>query len=173
MESFRERHAPGFKKGDTFVRIATDGDDEKHLIVWRGPTMFVVMNLFPYNNGHLLIVPYRAVTHFEGLTAEERREMIDTVGMCIEWLRDAVAPEGFNIGMNIDGAAGAGIPEHLHMHVVPRWRGDTNFMSSLADTRVVPQAMRETYTRIVEAARRWKDTRPDRASDEGRSDTLR
>ena len=115
-----------------FAQLAAANDDEKHLILWRGDTVFVIMNLFPYNNGHLMIVPYREVAEYEKLTAPEQVEMSQTISRCIKWLKKALKTEGFNVGMNLGKAAGAGIPRHIHMHVVSRWRGDTNFMPTVA-----------------------------------------
>ncbi len=137
---------------DLFSRIGADRTrDEENLVLWRGETHFVVMNLFPYNNGHLLIVPYRAVATYQELVVEERVELAHAIGKCIEWLNAALSPEGINVGMNIGKAAGAGIPDHLHTHVVPRWTGDTSFMSSAADTRVIPESMDATYRKLKQA----------------------
>jgi ATP adenylyltransferase len=137
---------------DVFTRIAQDtAHDEENLVLWRGMGWFVVMNLFPYNNGHLLIVPYRAVATYGELSPEEQAELALTVGKCITWLNHALQPDGINVGMNIGKAAGAGIPDHLHAHVVPRWTGDTSFMSSSADTRVIPEALVATYRKLKQA----------------------
>ena len=137
---------------EVFRRIGEDHTrDGENLVLWRGDNLFVVMNLFPYNNGHLLIVPYRAVKEYEELQPEEQTELAQTIGKCIEWLRRALNPDGFNVGMNIGKAAGAGIPDHLHAHVVPRWTGDTSFMSSTADIRVIPESMEDTYRKLKQA----------------------
>ena len=137
---------------DVFSRIAEDAArDAENLVVWRGETLFVVMNLFPYNNGHLLIVPYRRITTYQELLANEQVELSRTIGKCIGWLDHALSPDGVNVGMNIGKAAGAGIPDHLHVHVVPRWAGDTSFMSSAADTRVIPESMESTYRKLRQA----------------------
>lgn len=154
MERFVDRHRPTDDLTGLFEHIAASDADEKHLVVWRGRTVFVLMNLFPYNNGHLMIAPYRKVDRYAGLTEEERHEIADVAGMCQNWLDEALSPEGYNIGMNIGKAGGAGIPGHLHVHVVPRWSGDTNFMPTIADVKVVPQAMQETYDRLRTIARR-------------------
>lgn len=131
-----------------FARIAAAEDDAEHLVVWRGRAVFVVMNLYPYNNGHLLVVPYRQVADYEALTAAEQVAIARTVERCIRWLRAALAPHGFNVGLNLGEAGGAGVPDHLHVHVVPRWRGDTNFMPTVAETKVVPEALRDTYRKL-------------------------
>ncbi len=135
-------------QGSVFARREAEGDDEKNLIVWRGAHVFVIMNLYPYNNGHLLIVPYREVARYEDLTADEQIAIAQATERCIRWLRRALNPEGFNVGMNLGAAAGAGIPEHLHVHVVPRWRGDTNFMPTTADVKVIPEALQATYRKL-------------------------
>jgi ATP adenylyltransferase len=137
---------------DVFGRIAQDSArDTENLVVWRGESLFVVMNLFPYNNGHLLIVPYRQIATYQELLPEEQMELAYTIGKCIDWLEQALSPDGVNVGLNIGKAAGAGIPDHLHVHVVPRWTGDTSFMSSAADTRVIPESMEATYRKLKEA----------------------
>lgn len=134
--------------GDLFERLAASDDDAASLIIWRGERVFVVMNLYPYNNGHLLIVPYRKVARYEDLTSDEQVDLSATIERCIRWLRAALNPEGFNIGMNLGKAAGAGVPEHLHVHVVPRWSGDTNFMPTTADVKVVPEGIQDTYAKL-------------------------
>lgn len=136
-----------------FIRLAEAGDDEARLIVWRGDLVYVVMNRYPYNNGHLLIVPYRQVEQYDELTRDEQIELALAMDRCVRWLRAALDPEGFNVGMNLGAAAGAGVPEHLHVHVVPRWSGDTNFMPTLGDVKVIPEAMEDTYAKIRAAAK--------------------
>jgi len=131
-----------------FKHLLEEDNDEENLILWRGEHVFVIMNRYPYNNGHLLILPNREVSEFRNLTGAERRALADTVDRCIGWLRQTLSPEGFNVGMNLGRAAGAGLPEHLHMHVVPRWEGDTNFMSSTAETRVLPEDLSTTYQKL-------------------------
>ncbi len=164
---WRSRHLSDFERahqpdgdGTVFEQIAAADDDAAHFVVWRGTHLFVVMNLYPYNNGHLLLVPYRPVTDYTDLTGDERSELTDLIGRAIDWLKAALEPDGFNGGMNQGEAGGAGIPDHLHVHVVPRWRGDTNFMPVTADTKVIPEAMRETYQKLRAAVE-------DAARDEG------
>jgi ATP adenylyltransferase len=151
LDSFEARHRlPG--KGSLFSRIAAQPErDHEHLVLWRGPSVFVLMNLYPYNNGHLMVVPYREVEDYTALTSEEQREIAHTVDRCMRWLRYALAPDGFNVGINQGAAAGAGIPEHLHVHVVPRWRGDTNFMPVVGQVKVIPEAMETTFRKLREA----------------------
>lgn len=131
-----------------FTQLVNEDNDAENLILWRGEHVFVIMNLYPYNNGHLLIVPYREVDSYRALTADEQAAIATTIDRCIDWLDDALSPEGINVGMNLGAAAGAGIPEHLHMHVVPRWDGDTNFMSTTAETRVLPEDLSTTYDKL-------------------------
>jgi ATP adenylyltransferase len=119
-------------------------DTENH-ILWRGNTAFVMMNLYPYNNGHLMIVPHAHVPSLTALETSQRAEILELTAICERILQQAFAPDGFNIGMNLGAAAGAGIAEHLHMHIVPRWAGDTNYMPVVGDTRVIPQHIDETY----------------------------
>lgn len=117
---------------------------EEPLILHRGSCCFVMLNRYPYNTGHLLAAPYRHVGDLALLTREERAELFDLCAAAEETLRRAMAPEAFNIGCNIGKAAGAGVADHLHMHIVPRWNGDNNFMPVLADIRCVPEALEAT-----------------------------
>ena len=133
---------------DVFVRIAESGDDEENLVVHRGEALFVVMNRYPYATGHLLVVPYREVDAYDALTDAERVEMASLTARAMGWLRAALDPDGFNVGINQGSAAGAGIPRHLHRHIVPRWRGDTNFMPVLGATMVLPEALETTYQKL-------------------------
>jgi ATP adenylyltransferase len=114
--------------------------------------VFVVMNRYPYNNGHMMIAPYRAVASYEALREDEQIEIATTISRCIRWLGASLSPDGYNVGINLGSAAGAGIAGHLHVHVVPRWTGDSNFMATLADTRVVPEAIEETFRKLRAAA---------------------
>ncbi|WP_295808313.1 HIT domain-containing protein [uncultured Victivallis sp.] len=117
---------------------------EEPLILHRGTHCFVMLNRYPYNTGHLLAAPYRHVGDLALLTREERTELLDLCATAEEALRRAMTPEAFNIGCNIGKAAGAGVADHLHMHIVPRWNGDNNFMPVLADIRCVPEALEAT-----------------------------
>lgn len=143
-------HRPALHKDETslFAQLEEEGEDKENFILWRGESVFVIMNRYPYNNGHLLIVPYREVERYEDLRPEEQMAIARTIERCIRWLRHALDPEGFNVGLNLGVASGAGIPEHLHVHVVPRWGGDTNFMTTTGDVRVIPEAMRKTYRKL-------------------------
>jgi ATP adenylyltransferase len=122
--------------------------DRAALIVRRGRHAFLVLNRYPYNNGHFMSVPYRHVDSLENLSAEETAEMMALLSQGIVALRKAFNPEGFNIGANIGKVAGAGVKDHVHMHVVPRWAGDTNFMPLFGETRVIPQTLEQTYDEL-------------------------
>ena len=122
--------------------------DAENLILYRSRLHFVILNAYPYNNGHLMVVPYRHVAELEALTPEERAEMMEVVACSVRVLKQALRPDGFNIGLNLGLSAGAGIAEHLHVHLVPRWTGDTNFMPVLAETRVLPEHLQATYERL-------------------------
>jgi len=122
--------------------------DALNHILYRGGKNFVIMNRYPYNPGHLMIVPYRHIASLEELTDEELYEHFDIVSRSIKVLRQAFNPAGFNLGINIGKVAGAGIEDHIHTHIVPRWQGDTNFMPVIADVRVVPEALAETYQKL-------------------------
>ena len=131
-----------------FTQLLNEENDPENLILWRGEHVFVIMNRYPYNNGHLLVVPYREVEEYTALSSTEQQAVATAIDRCIRWLRAALSPEGFNVGMNLGAAAGAGIPEHLHAHIVPRWSGDTNFMTSTDDTRVLPEDLATTYEKL-------------------------
>jgi ATP adenylyltransferase len=123
-------------------------DDAKHNILYRGKSVFVTLNLYPYSNGHLMVIPNRHVPSLEDLDEATLSEIQTVTQRCLALLRAAYNPEGFNIGINIGSAAGAGLADHVHQHIVPRWAGDTNFMTTLAETRVIPQALEETYAEL-------------------------
>lgn len=125
--------------------------DRKNLILYYGKDVFVIMNLFPYNNGHMMIVPYRHLSDYRDLNEAERHEIADVSAMCIDVLKKVMHPDGFNIGFNIGEAAGAGITEHIHQHIVPRWIGDTNFMPVLGHTKVQVDGLEETWLKLKEA----------------------
>ncbi|MBI3879766.1 MAG: HIT domain-containing protein [Verrucomicrobia bacterium] len=134
--------------GSLFADIANASDDEANYVVARERSCFALLNRYPYNGGHLLVVPYKHVPDFDGLTEEEMLDLMKLVRRCQHALRDTMRPDGFNIGVNLGRCAGAGIREHLHIHIVPRWDGDTNFMPVLANTSVVPEAMKETAAKL-------------------------
>ena len=125
--------------------------DEENLLIYRGTHCFVILNLFPYNNGHLMVVPIRHVADLGDLSDEEKLEVVQLIERAMNALRQVMGPEGFNVGMNVGRPAGAGIEDHLHVHVVPRWNGDTNFMSVLGDTKVISESLGSCYQRLREA----------------------
>jgi ATP adenylyltransferase len=123
-------------------------DSSENLIVYRGQRAFVILNRYPYTSGHLMVVPFEHLPSIELLDQETRAEVMELCAVGLRVLRAEYHPQGFNVGVNIGIAAGAGIEEHVHLHVVPRWGGDTNFMSSLASTRVLPETLEDSYHRI-------------------------
>ncbi len=125
-------------------------NDALNYILYRGGKNFIIMNSYPYNPGHLMIAPYRHIASLDGLTEEERQEHFEIVSQGIKLLRQVFNPDGFNIGINMGKIAGAGIDDHFHTHIVPRWQGDTNFMPVLSDVRVLPEALAETYKKLKE-----------------------
>lgn len=146
MAYIAKEHADGFSGPScVFCDLPRRRDDERTYILYRGARAFVIMNLYPYNNGHLMVVPYDHVDALTALDAPTANEMMDLARRSQEVVGDAMRPQGFNLGINQGRAAGAGIADHLHMHVLPRWVGDTNFMPALGDVRVMPQHLDETY----------------------------
>jgi len=123
-------------------------DDVANYILYREEKNFVILNSYPYNPGHLMIAPYRHVANLDELTDEERREHFEIVSRSVKLLREVFNPAGFNIGMNLGKMAGAGIDDHIHTHIVPRWQGDTNFMPVISSVRVMPEALAETYEKL-------------------------
>jgi ATP adenylyltransferase len=136
-----------------FTRIGHSDDDEANLVIARDRSCYALLNNYPYNGGHLMVVPYRQVADLTELTDEEMLGMMNLLRRCLGALRQIMRPDGFNIGVNLGKVAGAGIAEHLHVHVVPRWQGDTNFMPVLAETAVVPQALNELAGQLRQALR--------------------
>ncbi len=142
------------EEGCAFCIEMARPDGPENLIVFRGQRVFLILNRFPYTSGHLMVVPFQHESTLMTLDDETRAEMIQVTNQGIQTLRAVYNPQGFNVGINIGEAAGAGITEHIHMHIVPRWTGDTNFMSSLGSTRVLPETLEETYRRVRDA---WED----------------
>lgn len=122
--------------------------DKEHLILHRAPHCFVMQNLYPYNNGHLMVVPYDHCDRLSLLTAEQRADLMETVALCERVLKEVYSCDGINVGLNLGEAAGAGIAEHLHIHLVPRWKGDSNFMSVVSGLRVIPESFASSYERL-------------------------
>jgi len=123
--------------------------DQERLILHVGPRTMVVMNRFPYNNGHLLVAPVRHVSSLERLNQDETLDLLLMVRKSIEILKQVMKPDGFNVGLNLGHVAGAGMENHMHFHVVPRWKGDTNFMTVIEDVRVIPEHIKATYAKLV------------------------
>lgn len=124
--------------------------DEKHLITYRSQHSFVILNVYPYNNGHIMVVPFRHVNSLDQLNDEELTDLFRTVQLSERILRKVYDPDGLNIGINMGKSAGAGIEEHIHVHIVPRWQGDVNFMNSIGGVRVIPEAFERAYQMIKE-----------------------
>lgn len=134
-----------------FCQSPKIADGAENLILHRGKQVFAILNRYPYTSGHLMIVPYKHAASIEDLDPSIRGEMMEMVNHALGVLRTVYHPEGFNIGINMGSAAGAGIAEHAHIHIVPRWGGDTNFMSTIGETRVLPEELEATYERIKKA----------------------
>ena len=135
--------------GCLLCSLLRDGDDRRNLILFRGPRTYVVLNRYPYNNGHLMIVPYRHCAALDQLSAEDSLEIMQESQRATGILHRVFGAEGFNVGINLGKVAGAGIAEHVHMHIVPRWMGDTNFMPVLGDTKVMPDYLEATYEKLL------------------------
>ena len=123
--------------------------DEENLILARFEHTFVIMNRYPYSNGHLMVCPYEHISTLEELSLAQRHELIDVTSLCINILKQAMNPQGFNTGMNLGDVAGAGIASHLHFQIVPRWVGDASFMAILAETQVIPEHLQNTYKKLL------------------------
>ena len=134
--------------GCVLCRITAPGHDEDNFVVWRGARTAAVLNAYPYTSGHLMVAPLRHVGELEELSTDEHGELWGAVTDAVRALKAAYRPEGVNIGVNLGRAAGAGIPGHLHVHVLPRWDGDTNFMTTVAETRVLPETLRDSWTKL-------------------------
>ena len=139
------------KSGCVFCDAGKQPDGVENLIVHRGEYAFLILNRYPYTSGHLMVLPFLHVPALSDLDAETRAEMMEIMNRGTQVLNEIYQPQGFNLGANIGEAAGAGIEEHVHLHIVPRWYGDTNFMSSLGHTRVLPEELEETFKRVKEA----------------------
>lgn len=153
---WRRKYIEGHVKEDGCVfcnALAKKEDDSKNLVIHRGQSAFVIVNLFPYTNGHLMVAPMAHQALLEALDAETRAEMMELASQAIVILKRIYNPQAFNLGANIGKAAGAGVPDHVHMHVVPRWNGDASFMAVVGETHILPETVEETYERVREA---WK-----------------
>ena len=144
--------------GCIFCVKSQEDRDEENLVLHRGDSAFIILNLFPYNNGHLMVSPYRHVADLSLLSEEEQSDILKLTTLGCGLLKAAFSPHGFNIGINLGQTAGAGIADHLHVHIVPRWTGDTNFMPVTADTKVLPEALAQTYNALKAELDRQKGT---------------
>lgn len=134
------------KKGEClFCRKAESKEDDRNYVLYRSDHSFALLNTFPYNSGHILIAPYRHTAELENLVGEEIFDLLESLQKCLRALKTVMKPDGFNVGFNLGKSAGAGVVDHLHLHLVPRWEGDTNYMPVIANTRVIPQSLRSVY----------------------------
>ncbi len=158
---WRSKYISGFKDetpdhGCLFCSAASSKQDAKNLVLARRDSCFVIMNLYPYNSGHCMVVPYRHTPWLHELARKEHADILETSALVMEALTTVMKPHGFNLGANLGRPAGAGIEQHIHFHVVPRWSGDTNFMPTLADVKVVSEDLRATYRKVRAALRALK-----------------
>jgi ATP adenylyltransferase len=141
--------ADGHSTGCFLCAHAADAEhDRENLVLFRAASVFVLLNLYPYNSGHLMVAPYEHIGDFPRLVPGTAAELMAVTQRSVDALQQVYAPDGFNLGMNLGASAGAGVPDHLHMHVVPRWNGDTNFMPVVGGTRVLPESLDQTYERL-------------------------
>jgi ATP adenylyltransferase len=136
--------------GCVFCNAQAQADSAENLIAFRGQNAYVILNRYPYTSGHLMVIPFAHISNLEELDTETRTEMMELASRCTTILRETYRTESFNMGINIGEAAGAGVLGHVHIHIVPRWAGDTNFMSSVGETRVLPESLEDTYRRVKE-----------------------
>ncbi len=150
IESFIKK--PEEQEGCIFCRAASESpEDQDSLVIRKSTSTLTIMNLYPYNNGHLMVVPYRHLSRITDLTPEEKAEIMDEIDLAVQALTLIAKPDGFNIGANIGKVSGAGIADHIHYHIVPRWNGDTNFMPVLGQVKVISQDLMHTKVRLLEA----------------------
>ena len=135
-------------QGCVFCEALKQPDGTGNLIIFRGEKTFTILNRYPYTSGHLMVVPFQHTAILSSLDPYDRADMIEMVNRAILVLKEVYGPQGFNVGMNIGESAGAGIADHIHIHIVPRWNGDTNFMSTVGGVRVLPEELEESYVRL-------------------------
>ena len=146
--------------GCFFCRTAKEKKDKENLILLRGKKCFVILNRYPYNNGHLMVAPYRHVGQLENLKEEELFELFKISQLCVKIIKAGLKPHGLNLGMNLGKVSGAGVADHVHLHIVPRWTGDTNFMPILADTKIISIGLRQTYKQLKRELKKFiKETK--------------
>ena len=143
-----EKHE--MEEGCVFCNAQAKADSAENLIAFRGKNSYVILNRYPYTSGHLMVIPFEHKSNLDELNTETRTEMMELASLSMTVLRNTYRPQGFNMGANIGEAAGAGVLGHVHIHIVPRWAGDTNFMSTTGETRVLPEALEDTYKRVRE-----------------------
>ena len=154
IDSFMDKHK---KKGCIFCALCKyEVDDADNLLVEKGELTFTMLNLYPYNNGHLMVVPYEHKSDFQLLTDDENAEVMEKLQLAVKALKMTMNPEGFNLGANFGKASGAGIDDHIHFHVVPRWNGDTNFMPALGEVKVISQDLLLTKEKLIKAYNKIK-----------------
>jgi ATP adenylyltransferase len=139
------------KEGCIFCDKLKENRDRKNYILLRGKSGFAMLNTFPYNNGHLMVASYKHVPDFDGLEEEELGELIGLVKTCTQILKKTLKPKGFNIGLNLGKVAGAGVEGHIHIHIVPRWEGDASFISTVGETKIIPESLDDTYRKLLSA----------------------
>lgn len=148
---WRIKYILGKKEGCIFCDKAKENKDKENYVLLRGKNAFVMLNTFPYSNGHLMVAPYKHVPDFEGLEKDVLGELMELVKICTQILKKTLNPEGFNIGANLGKVAGAGVEGHIHIHIVPRWEGDTSFISTVGETKIIPEFLDDTYRKLLSA----------------------
>jgi len=148
MKYIRELAKIKKPKGCIFCDARDSKNDRDKLVLYRGDSAFILLNLFPYNTGHIMVAPYRHVASLEKLEITEVTEIFSLIKLSVRLLKNTYSPEGFNIGVNIGRVSGAGVEDHIHVHIVPRWCGDTNFMPIISNTKVIPEALYDTYDEL-------------------------
>lgn len=155
IESFKDE-PKDYTDDSLFTRILKENKDKENYLLHRGKTCFIIMNLYPYNSGHLMIIPYKQANELSELDEQTRLELFELIDLGCKILTDALKPHGFNIGANMGRTAGAGVDNHIHFHIVPRWNGDTNFMPVLNEIKVISEAMNETYEKLKKSLKKIK-----------------
>ena len=150
---WRMKYIESHKKEDgcVFCNAQSMKDSPENLIAFRGSDSYVILNRYPYTSGHLMVIPFDHISTLEGLNPPTRAEMMELTSRCTTVLREVYKTQAFNVGINMGEAAGAGVLGHVHIHIVPRWAGDTNFMSAVGETRVLPEALEDTYKKVSRA----------------------
>jgi ATP adenylyltransferase len=136
------------RQGCFLCQYTKENNDEANLVLHRGEKNFIILNAYPYNSGHLMVAPYRHIGRLEDMTDAESKEHFELIRLSVKLLTKVMQPAGFNTGMNLGKIAGAGIADHIHTHIVPRWQGDANFMPVLSETKVMPESLAKTYSRL-------------------------